>query len=481
MLRKSLYWSVLTCILLSLAVTDVFAVQERFALIVGNANYDKSIGSLKNPGNDAAAMTRSLQQKGFDVTFLKNAGKRQMEQAFRAFARKLRTDAVGLFFFAGHAIEVDGENYLIPIGALIEDEVDAKYEAVSVARLLDNMDSAGNGLNLVVLDACRNNPYSRRFRSAKRGLRMMSPPSGTMILYATEPGNVAADGEGENGVFTEHLLKAIDTPGLSVEEAFKQTAIAVKQETRGKQVPWYEGIILGQFSFIPLGSSAGIEKPMMAPAQNNTSASSEMVFWQSVDSRPTQSGYEAYLQAYPDGVFASLASARIKEMKKNTSQARPVKKPGSQPVAIAKPNAEIKVVKAQHIQVRKPKLPLPASMSLLTTDNQIIFTNDLQLDANGKLSFYKGNITDNRTAWEWRCILSGNSLQKIQKGSVYQIQQAEFSSRQLTVEDEDSKVVVKFVENPMKMTCNITANPGDIIKMKVSEFQQTIGHYIELH
>ena len=484
--EKPRLWTLLIGIFLFLTVTEVFAVQERHALIIGNADYDKSIGALKNPGNDAASMTRSLQQKGFDVTFLKNAGKRQMEQEFRAFARKLRTDAVGLFFFAGHAIEVDGENYLIPIGAHIEDEVDAKYEAVSVARLLDNMDSAGNGLNLVILDACRNNPFSRRFRSASRGLRMMSPPSGTMILYATEPGNVAADGEGNNGVFTHHLLRSIEKSGLSVEEAFKQTALAVKQETRGKQIPWYEGIILGQFSFVPSRQVSVVQQsptPVAAlPSAVVTTQSQEIVFWQSVESRPTLAGYEAYLATYPGGVFSALAQARVSELsKKSVHQKAP--KVVMQETAVKK--QETRIARADPYPHKKKQLvkssrALPRRMENLGSGNQLVFLKDVRLDEKGKVIFRKGETTEHRSTWEWDCVFSGRPGETIKDGTAFTISDVQDHSITVSGGDEESTVKIDLQESTYGMRCYTSFRQSTSTRMKTSEFRATVGKHLAL-
>jgi len=305
---------------------NLYAKQERYALVIGNADYGDDIGVLKNPVNDAKAISESLKAKGFDVNYLENSSKREIENAIREFTQLLRVDAIGLFYYAGHGIEVDGENYLIPVNANIETETDAIYEAVSVGRLLDGMDRAGNGLNLIVLDACRNNPYSRRFRSASKGLTMMHPASGSMILYATEPGSVAADGLGKNGLFTEHFLNAINTPGLSVEKAFKKTALAVNDQTNGKQIPWFEGVILGDFYFLPVkvenvvvnNTVQTAVSPVIpaAPSNQSQGPSQELVFWQSVEAKPTIAGYQAYLSTYPQGGFASLAKARVTEFKK---------------------------------------------------------------------------------------------------------------------------------------------------------------------
>lgn len=240
------------------------ADEPRLALVVGNGAY--ADGALANPVNDARDIAARLQSLGFEVELLLDADQRTMEQAIHTFTNRLAGGGkVGLFYFAGHGIEHDGRNFLIPIGAAIRGEVDLRYEAVDAGRVLDGMSAAGNGLNLVVLDACRNNPYGSAFRSASRGLARASPAKGTLVLYATQPGAVARDGDGRNGVFTRHLLGAMEEPGLEVEQVFKRAALGVDGETGGEQTPWVEGVVLGRFMFLPPG---GVPAPAAAMAQS---------------------------------------------------------------------------------------------------------------------------------------------------------------------------------------------------------------------
>ena len=203
-----------TFVLLAMAfmITQV-SYAQRYALVIGNSNYGAEVGALKNPVNDAKDMSVLLKKKQFKVTTLLNANRREMKQSIAIFTKQLHEkNAVGLFFYAGHGVEVEGRNYLIPLGANINGEGDVEFEAVDAGRVMGGMEYAGNKLNMVILDACRNNPFARSFRSASRGLARMDPPKGSLILYATSPGEAAADGSGRNGVFTQHLLKAIDTP-----------------------------------------------------------------------------------------------------------------------------------------------------------------------------------------------------------------------------------------------------------------------------
>ena len=296
--------------LLFLFVSHLHAgVTEKYALVIGNSKYADS--PLNNPVNDAVDMSAKLTQRAFNVTTLLDANKRQMKTAITSFTRKLKEGSVGLFYYAGHGLEVKGDNYLIPISADIQSEADIEYEGINAGRILSNMGNADNSLNLVILDACRNNPFARSFRSSTRGLAKMTAPTGSMLMYATKPGDVAADGEGRNGIFTQHLLESLDKPGLTAEQVFKKTAAGVYRSTNKKQSPYIEGVMFGDFYFLP---DSSVESAMPEPA--NVSSDSliqvELAFWQSAEKLGTSEGYTNYLEKYPNGSFASLARQKIR-------------------------------------------------------------------------------------------------------------------------------------------------------------------------
>ena len=224
---------------------------KRLALVIGNSNYQHT-SPLRNPANDARSMSQVLKQLGFAVTALVDADQRTMETEIARFGETLRrNEGVGLFYYAGHGMQVGGENFLLPVGIDPKTEADIKYDAVPVGKLLGQMEAAGNGMNLVILDACRNNPFKRSFRSASRGLAQVVAPAGTFISYATAPGSVAADGDGRNGLFTEKLLKHMQTPGLKLEEVFKRVRADVQQDSQSQQVPWDSSSLTGDFFFVP--------------------------------------------------------------------------------------------------------------------------------------------------------------------------------------------------------------------------------------
>jgi formylglycine-generating enzyme required for sulfatase activity len=228
---------------------------QRVALVIGNGAYESS--PLRNPVNDARAIAAALRELEFDVTARENLTQKEMKRDIQSFGQKLVKGGIGLFFYAGHGMQVNGRNYLIPVGASIEHEKQVEYEAVDLGYLLSEMDFARNPLNIVILDACRDNPLARGFRSGVQGLASINAPAGTLIAFATAPGSVAGDGPGENGVYTAELIRTMQTPGLKIEEVFKQVRAAVQQKTQGKQVPWESSSLVGDFYFRPAAPGSG--------------------------------------------------------------------------------------------------------------------------------------------------------------------------------------------------------------------------------
>jgi hypothetical protein len=226
------------------------ATEQRIALVIGNSAY--SSGPLKNPVNDATDIAATLQRLGFSVIIKKNASQRVMEESIREFGNKLKKGGVGLFYYAGHGLQINGVNYLIPVAAKINEESDVKYEAIDANKVLDAMANANNGLNIVILDACRDNPFTRSFRDATRGLAIVSTaPVGTFISYSTGPGGVARDGEGRNSPYAAALIKHMKEPGQPVEQVFKSVRQTLANQSGGKQIPWELSSLQGNFFFTP--------------------------------------------------------------------------------------------------------------------------------------------------------------------------------------------------------------------------------------
>jgi hypothetical protein len=271
----------------------------RVALVIGNAGYRTM--PLSNPLNDARAVADALGQLGFKVINVQNASQKQMFEAVRQFGDALH-GGVGLFYYAGHGVQVKGRNFLIPVDAVIEREDEVPYKAFDVGLVLEKMEAAKNPLNIVILDACRNNPFARGSRSATTGLAQMEAPTGSIVAFATAPGAEAADGSGANGLYTSYLLKYMATPGLKVEDVFKRTRVAVKQDSSGRQIPWESTSLEGDFYFRP--PAGGVAA---APADG---AAVESELWSVISQSNSPSAYRAYLEKYPNGRYAPQAQAQ---------------------------------------------------------------------------------------------------------------------------------------------------------------------------
>ncbi|KAF0234315.1 MAG: Peptidase C14 caspase catalytic subunit [Desulfovibrionaceae bacterium] len=250
--------------------------ERRVALVIGNSTY--KVTPLKNPVNDARDIVAALKALGFEVTLLTDATHQQMETAVREFGAKLQKGGVGLFFYAGHGVQVSGENYLVPIDSSMAVEADVKYGSLNAGKVLAQMEDAGNELNIVILDACRTNPFARSFRSAEQGLARMDAPKGSLIAYATAPGKVAADsgGGGRNSPYTSSLLRHMRTPGLKLEDTLKRVRVDVMRSTSEKQIPWDYSSLTGDFYFSqPLAqplqaATASVSTPVSAEKKDKT-------------------------------------------------------------------------------------------------------------------------------------------------------------------------------------------------------------------
>jgi hypothetical protein len=217
-------------------------------------------------------------------------------------------------------VQVKGQNYLIPVGATITSEEEVEYEAVDAGFILAQMEAALNPMNIVILDACRNNPFARSFRSGAQGLAQMEAPSGTWIAYATAPGSVASDGSGRNGLYTQELLRHMRTPGLSIEEVFKRVRISVRNSTQNKQTPWETSSLTGDFYFARLNTTVSSSDPQPSSATSNPTAI-ELTYWDSIKNSADPEDFKSYLRKYPAGEFADLAKRRAQaaEAKLKTS------------------------------------------------------------------------------------------------------------------------------------------------------------------
>ncbi len=235
------------------AIANIDTSQYRTALIIGNSAY--TIAPLRNPANDAMAMAEVLKRSGFDSYVYIDLDQRTMKKAIREFGEKLKErNGVGLFFYAGHGLQADGRNFLVPTDAKITKVQDIEFESIDLGRILSEFEYAENDMNIIILDACRDNPYKEAFKKSKHasynGLASIgSAPYNSFIAFSTAPGSVALDGEGTNGLYTQELLKAMSVEGRALEEVFKLVRKSVRQSSGGKQIPWESSSVEDDFYF----------------------------------------------------------------------------------------------------------------------------------------------------------------------------------------------------------------------------------------
>jgi len=313
-------WGVAVALVAQLAYADA---EPRLALLIGNSTYKAS--PLANPVNDVRLMESVLKESGFSVIKAENASIREMRRLVRDFGDKLKASGgVGLFYFAGHGVQVRGENFLVSTDSDIRNEDEVADDSVNANVILEKMQGAGNRMNLIVLDACRNNPFAVKSRSAMAGLANMSAPSGSLVAYSTAPGAVASDGRGQNGLYTEQLAKIIRQPGLPIEEVFKQVRVAVRRESKNQQTPWENTSLEGQFFF---KAPVQVVAPAVAPRPADADLIAlEMSLWDSVKMATSAGELQAYLNRYPSGFFADVARARMAAMGNSASEKPDAKK-----------------------------------------------------------------------------------------------------------------------------------------------------------
>jgi uncharacterized caspase-like protein len=326
------------CFLTSLIATVLVAAvclatparaDKRIALVVGNSAY-KNVTPLDNPRNDARLLADTLRALGFSVVgggAQLDLDKTQFDQAIQSFSDQIQGADVGLFYYAGHGVQVRGANYLVPVTANPTRESDVDFQLVDTALVLRQMEGAGTKLNIVILDACRNNPFGGRgLRATDGGLAQMRAPEGTLISYATQPGSVARDGSNGNSPYTEALAEAIRKPGQDIFQTFNTVGLAVKQATAGSQQPWVSSSpIAGNFYFA--GQSAGA--PATAPPSTATappaaapSASDEAArAWSVTQNTTSIAVMEDFIRQFGKTAYGSMARARLEEMKKSQSAA----------------------------------------------------------------------------------------------------------------------------------------------------------------
>lgn len=324
--------------------------EPRLALVIANGAYAGSLDPLANPVNDGQLISATLQKLGFTVTLVQDVDQKGMKRAISEFGDALGAagpSTSALFYYAGHGLQVDGQNYLVPINAAIAKEADVDLEAVSADTVLKQMEYAAPNTSIVILDACRNNPLSRGFRSASRGLARMDAPNGSYVAYSTAPGQTAADGSGKNSPFATALAAEMVKPGQGIEEAFRNVRINVSKATNGEQTPWDSSSLMSSFYFagekqvaVAATSPAPVPAPAPAPAAATEPSvdAAEMAVWNSIKDSNRAGDYAAYLKKYPQGTFAELAESRKAEIEAQVAS-RAVEP--AQPPAAAAPAAVV--------------------------------------------------------------------------------------------------------------------------------------------
>lgn len=379
--------------------------EARLALVIGNSAYG-SVSSLDNPVRDAQLISRTLEDLGFQVTLAEDASQIAMKRVIAQFGRDLRNageDATGLFYYAGHGVQSFGNNYLLPVDVALADAADLDLMAVEAQSVLRQMASARNRTNIVILDACRNNPFEQVADLNESGLAEMKAPTGTFLAYATAPGDVALDGEGQNSPFTQALAREISVPGQPVEQAFKQVRRAVLEQSRGGQTPWDTSSLVSDFVFAeapetPQLSAADVEEaqvwqsvqasrdamqimlylrgygegryatearellaelvaeelagagaepqvaaapPAAAPVETPAEPDAETSMYQAAQSDGSKGAYEAYLFAFPEGRFAADAAAAVAALSAETAPApQPTETAETAPAPVPEPAAD---------------------------------------------------------------------------------------------------------------------------------------------
>jgi len=312
---------------LLLTASAALAQQERrVALIVGVGAY-RNVPALANPPNDARDLGAVLDRLGFETETLVDPDRLALEAGVRRLGQRARGADAAFFFFAGHGLEASGRNWLLPAPAEIRSDRDLRFEALDVDSVLEQLDGAAR-LSILVLDACRDNPFRKRLQASGRGapaasgLGQASATVGTLLAFATAPGTVADDGRGRNSPFTTALLKRIETPGLEIRQLMAEVRREVREATQGRQVPWENSALEGSFYFRAAAASASAPAAALsaaAQAPGTAAPGAETVFWESVRSSRNPADLRAYLARFPSGVFASLARNRLEEMERNRS------------------------------------------------------------------------------------------------------------------------------------------------------------------
>ncbi|MEY9164643.1 putative caspase-like protein [Sinorhizobium fredii] len=319
-------WIWIFLVVLLAGISSDAVAEKRVALIIGNSAYQHA-PQLTNPDNDASDMASKLTGLGFEVFTGRDLDLTEMRRSIRDFVGKLEGADMALFFYAGHGVQVSGDNYLIPIDARLTSYNDLDFEALPIELVLSAMERNAS-VNLVFLDACRDNPLAEtlarsmgtRSAAVGRGLAKLGTGLGSLIAFATQPGNVALDGIGRNSPFTTALLKHLGTPGQSITDDLIAVRRAVLEATDGKQVPWDSSSLTGPVILNPDAQESGNSGLLDTVPPSDRSV--ELAYWDSIKDAKSKSYFETYIKRFPDGLFTDIAKLKIEEVDAATQAAK---------------------------------------------------------------------------------------------------------------------------------------------------------------
>lgn len=300
-----------------MALEPAFAAPDpsRIALIIGNASYIQS--PLANPTNDAVAMRDLFATAGFSTQSLLNAKRTDFLTAIDRFSNAVQKSETkqAVFYYAGHGVQLDWRNYLLPVDIAVNAPEDVKSQCVDLGVLLGRLSKLKDKTFIIILDACRDDPFSGSYRPEHKGLSQFDAPVGSLLAYATSPGNVAADGTGKNGLYTEHLVRELSNRSAKIEDALKRVRLSVRLGSNGEQIPWETTSLESDVFIFPDGNRK------ISEAELEKLIEEEMTVWAQLKNSKKPDDWVAYLRKYPNGRFAEIAQNRLVRLLSETRQA----------------------------------------------------------------------------------------------------------------------------------------------------------------
>ena len=482
MLKKTLHLSLyaIGALLGALVSTGVNAMGDnssssnRHALVIGNSSYTHT-SPLANPAKDARLIAAALTNANFNVRLHVDLTQKQMKRVVRDFSRDLRSigpNAVSLVYYAGHGTQVSGRNYLVPVDADIEAEQDVGIETLAVDEVLGQLESVTGALSIIILDACRNNPYKRGRRSSVRGLAPVKATKGSLIAYSTAPGTVALDGEGDNSPYAIALDKFLRIKGISIEKMFKNVRVEVDRTTKGSQTPWEESSLFGDFVFLPgqLVSAGSRQRNTSGNKANSANArlAAETAFWNTVKDSNNPSAIESYLRTFPKGLFAPIAKIKHDEQKAKLQRGLDLIKQRRVSALVAKRQSAVRSHKPS------PKSKAKECLEFFRKDGTDTYCVSSRLKSQQRNSYGVASLLDtsNYTAWfegkktdgigEWILVDFG----ELRKVGALVIKNGYNKNKGIYYKNSRVRTLSLTYSNGKKQTVSLKDKPGEqIIKL----------------